>query len=152
MIVRENDLVRKNDAGGLGRRYLQRVTKRRWALDVGLVAVIVVVSQLEIWAPHVLIRPTNLPGPQAAVSVAYLLAALALVVRARTWGYTWAARELRPENLGAGLLMCFLRRRAMVNQLPAERTLVRFEFTEPGARQFWLAEHQSFWLCSSAPR
>lgn len=59
------------------------MTKRRWALDAGLVAAIVVVSQLEIWAPHLLIRPSHVPGPHAAVSVAYLLAALALVVRTR---------------------------------------------------------------------
>lgn len=59
------------------------MTKRRWALDVGLGAAILVVTQLEIWAPHLLLRPTNAPGPHAAVSVAYLLAALALVLRTR---------------------------------------------------------------------
>jgi signal transduction histidine kinase len=71
------------------------VTKRRWALDVGLVAAIVVVSQLEIWAPHALIHPTHLTGPRAAVSAAYLLAALALVLRTR-----WP--------LGAVALMCLV--------------------------------------------
>lgn len=46
-------------------------------------AAIVVVTQLEIWAPRLLLRPTNVPGPHAAVSIAYLLAALALVLRTR---------------------------------------------------------------------
>ncbi|HEY5060109.1 MAG TPA: hypothetical protein VII52_01175, partial [Gemmatimonadaceae bacterium] len=41
------------------------------------------VTQLEIWAPHALLKPTTMPGPRAAVSAAYLLATLALVVRAR---------------------------------------------------------------------
>jgi hypothetical protein len=30
------------------------------------------------------------------------------------WGYQWAAEQLRPDNLDAGLLMWFLRRRVQV--------------------------------------
>jgi signal transduction histidine kinase len=42
-----------------------------------------VVTQLEIWAPGALINPTHMTGPTAAVSVAYLLATVALVFRTR---------------------------------------------------------------------
>jgi hypothetical protein len=73
------------------------------------------------------------------------------VVVALGWGYKWAAHELRPENLDAGLLMWFLRRRVTVDQLPAERTVVRFDFSEAGARSFWLGEHQSFWVLLERP-
>jgi DNA-binding HxlR family transcriptional regulator len=74
-----------------------------------------------------------------------------VVVALGTWGYKWAARDLRPENLDAGLLMWFLRRRVTVDQLPSERTVVRFDFSEAGARSFWLGEHQSFWLVLERP-
>ena len=33
------------------------------------------------------------------------------------WGYEWAAEQLRPDNLDAGLLMWFLRRRVQVDRL-----------------------------------
>jgi signal transduction histidine kinase len=59
------------------------VTTRKWALDAGLAAAIAVVTQLEIWAPHALLRPTHMTGPRVAVSVFYLVAALTLVLRAR---------------------------------------------------------------------
>lgn len=59
------------------------MAKRRWALDAALVAALLVVTQLEIWAPGLLIKPTNVPGPRAAVSAAYALAAVALVLRSR---------------------------------------------------------------------
>jgi signal transduction histidine kinase len=59
------------------------MTMRRWAVDVGLGAVVAVVVQLEIWAPQALITPTHMTGPRAAVSAAYLLATLALVLRTR---------------------------------------------------------------------
>ena len=45
------------------------------------------------------------------------------------WGYQWAAEQLRPDNLDAGLLMWFLRRRVKVDRLPAGRVTVQFEFT-----------------------
>lgn len=40
------------------------------------------------------------------------------------WGYQWAAEQLRPDNLDAGLLMWFLRRRVQVDRLPSERVTV----------------------------
>jgi len=75
----------------------------------------------------------------------------AVVVALGTWGYKWTARELRAENLDAGLLMWFLRRRVVTDELPAERTVVRFDFRESGTRSFWLQEQQSFWFVIERP-
>jgi signal transduction histidine kinase len=52
-------------------------------LDAALAAAIAVVSQLEIWSPNALLRPTHMTGPRAAVSAVYLVAALTLAVRVR---------------------------------------------------------------------
>jgi DNA-binding HxlR family transcriptional regulator len=58
------------------------------------------------------------------------------------WGYEWAAEQLRPDNLDAGLLMWFLRRRILVDRLPAERVTVQFEFRGAERRRFWLVLHR----------
>jgi DNA-binding HxlR family transcriptional regulator len=58
------------------------------------------------------------------------------------WGYQWAAGQLRPDNLDAGLLMWFLRRRVRVDRLPAERVTVQFEFSDADKRFFWLVLHR----------
>jgi DNA-binding HxlR family transcriptional regulator len=58
------------------------------------------------------------------------------------WGYEWAAEQLRPDNLDAGLLMWFLRRRVRVERLPAERVTVQFEFRDGDKRCFWLVLHR----------
>jgi DNA-binding HxlR family transcriptional regulator len=68
-----------------------------------------------------------------------------------TWGYKWAATELRPDNLDAGLLMWFLRRRVRVENLPEPRVVTRFDFRAQGARSFWLEGQQSFWLILERP-
>jgi DNA-binding HxlR family transcriptional regulator len=58
------------------------------------------------------------------------------------WGYEWAAEQLRPDNLDAGLLMWFLRRRVRVDRLPDERVTVQFEFRGADKRHFWLVLHR----------
>jgi DNA-binding HxlR family transcriptional regulator len=67
------------------------------------------------------------------------------------WGYTWAARDLRPESLDAGLLMWFLRRRVRVDSLPDEKVVVSFQFRGQGPRPAWLDEDQRFWLVLDKP-
>jgi hypothetical protein len=47
-----------------------------------------------------------------------------------SWGYTWAATQLREDHLDPGLLMWFLRR-LRAEQIPDQRTVVRFEFHTP---------------------
>jgi DNA-binding HxlR family transcriptional regulator len=68
-----------------------------------------------------------------------------------TWGYKWAARDLQPDNLDAGLLMWFLRRRVNVESLPEPRVVTRFDFHAQGAQSFWLEGQQSFWLILERP-
>ncbi len=58
------------------------------------------------------------------------------------WGYQWAAEQLRPDNLDAGLLMWFLRRRVQTDRLPAGRVTVQFEFRDADKRFFWLMLHR----------
>jgi len=58
------------------------------------------------------------------------------------WGYQWAAEQLQPDNLDAGLLMWFLRRRVKVDRLPAARVTVQFEFRGADKRCFWLVLHR----------
>jgi DNA-binding HxlR family transcriptional regulator len=74
-----------------------------------------------------------------------------VVLALGAWGYKWSARELRPENLDAGLLIWFLRRRVKVAHVPAERTVVRFDFRGAGPQASWLEERQSFWLVLDRP-
>jgi DNA-binding HxlR family transcriptional regulator len=58
------------------------------------------------------------------------------------WGYQWAAEQLRPDNLDAGLLMWFLRRRIRADRLPDGRVAVQFEFRDADKRFFWLVLHR----------
>jgi DNA-binding HxlR family transcriptional regulator len=74
-----------------------------------------------------------------------------VVLALGTWGYKWAASELRPDNVDAGLLMWFLRRRVKVENLPEPRVVTRFDFHAQGARSFWLDGEQSFWLILERP-
>jgi DNA-binding HxlR family transcriptional regulator len=74
-----------------------------------------------------------------------------VVIALGNWGYKWAASELRPDNLDAGLLMWFLRRRVRVENLPGPRVVTRFDFRAEGERSFWLEGQQSFWLILERP-
>ena len=58
------------------------------------------------------------------------------------WGQRWTTR-VDPQNLDAELLMWNVRRRLAIDRLPAERTIVRFDFSGlppkyRRARVFWL--------------
>jgi DNA-binding HxlR family transcriptional regulator len=74
-----------------------------------------------------------------------------VVVALGSWGYKWTAQELRPENIDAGLLMWFLRRRVRTEHLPDERAVIRFEFRGQGSHSAWLDDEQSFWLVLDKP-
>jgi hypothetical protein len=58
------------------------------------------------------------------------------------WAYQWASEQLRPDNLDAGLLMWFLRRRIRVYRLPDQRVTVQFDFRDADKRCFWLVLHR----------
>jgi DNA-binding HxlR family transcriptional regulator len=74
-----------------------------------------------------------------------------VVLALGTWGYKWTAQELRADNLDAGLLMWFLRRRVRTEHLPDEKVVVRFEFRGQAERSAWLEEEQAFWLVLEKP-
>ncbi|HEX6140914.1 MAG TPA: helix-turn-helix domain-containing protein [Candidatus Limnocylindria bacterium] len=67
------------------------------------------------------------------------------------WGYRWAARKLRPENLDARLLMWFLRRSIKVDRLPAHRVVTRFDFHAPDLSPGRSKHPESFWLVLDRP-
>lgn len=65
-----------------------------------------------------------------------------VIERLGAWGQRWTVR-VDPDNLDAGFLMWNLRRRIDLDQLPAGRVVVRFDFTgvparHRGPRTFWL--------------
>ena len=63
------------------------------------------------------------------------------------WGYQWAAEQLRPDNLDAGLLMWFLRRRVQVDRLPAEQVTTDVRtFTQVFLGQVSIANAFGGWI------
>jgi DNA-binding HxlR family transcriptional regulator len=54
------------------------------------------------------------------------------------WGAKWAFDEPTPEELDPVLLMWWMRSRVNVDQLPAERVVVQFDFHGAETAQFWL--------------
>lgn len=55
------------------------------------------------------------------------------------WAYRFAATDLRAEHLDASLLMWFIRRRLRTENVPTQRTVVRFQFRpRGGSPMFWL--------------
>jgi protein-S-isoprenylcysteine O-methyltransferase Ste14 len=63
------------------------------AADAALAAVVVLVGQLEVWAPSVM-HPGNLAGPRWIIAAGYLAVGVLVAVR-RVW--------LRRRHAGAGL-------------------------------------------------
>jgi hypothetical protein len=59
------------------------------------------------------------------------------------WGQRWARRRVAPEDLDAGLLMWDVRRRLRMDQLPARKVVVRFEFRSVPRGQ---ASRRVWWL------
>jgi DNA-binding HxlR family transcriptional regulator len=64
-----------------------------------------------------------------------------IVDRLGEWGQRWASWQFAPENLEVSLLMWAMRQRIAVDQLPAHRVVVRFEYHGVPAR--W--RHQRTW-------
>jgi DNA-binding HxlR family transcriptional regulator len=51
-----------------------------------------------------------------------------VIERLGEWGQRWARKEVRAEDLDAGLLMWDIRRRMNTDRLPERRVVVRFDF------------------------
>ena len=79
-----------------------------------------------------------------------------IVVRLGEWGQRWTARFER-QRLDPGLLLWDMRRRIAVERLPAQRTVVRFDFRGVPAilrrpKTYWLVmEPPDVGLCYSDP-
>lgn len=63
-----------------------------------------------------------------------------LILQLGFWGKQWLQRGVSREELDAGLLMWDMQRRVLRDQLPPQRVVVYFHFTDAPA------EHQHFWL------
>ena len=74
-------ILRKEDAPRLERRYVASVTRRRWAFDAALAAVVLALGQLEAWAG---INATHRQGPHWAEALVYAVTSLLLIVRRRS--------------------------------------------------------------------
>lgn len=70
-----------------------------------------------------------------------------IVVRLGEWGQRWTARVVR-RNLDAGLLVWDMRRRIAVERLPAERTVVRFDFRGVPATH---RRPKTYWMVMTRP-
>ncbi|MDX1604798.1 MAG: helix-turn-helix domain-containing protein [Candidatus Competibacterales bacterium] len=62
-----------------------------------------------------------------------------------TWGKRWVRREIRSEELDAGLLMWDIHRRLRLDRVPEGRTVLRFELTDRPSKQrfYWLVIEQN---------
>lgn len=77
-----------------------------------------------------------------------------VILQLGVWGKRWVQREVRRDELDAGLLMWDLQRRLRRDRLPADRVVVYFRFTDaPADRQhFWLLlENGDVDLCLKDP-
>jgi DNA-binding HxlR family transcriptional regulator len=53
------------------------------------------------------------------------------------WGVTWSFTDPRPEELDPDLLIVWMARHVDRARLPADRTVIKFEFRNP-AKRYWL--------------
>ncbi|MGH3073114.1 MAG: winged helix-turn-helix transcriptional regulator [Gaiellaceae bacterium] len=53
------------------------------------------------------------------------------------WGATWSFTDPRPEELDPDLLIVWMARHVDREQLPADRTVLQFDFRDP-AKRFWM--------------
>lgn len=67
-------------------------------------------------------------------------ALMPVVMALGEWGKRWLRRQVRPDDLDAGLLMWDMRRRVPRERLPRRRVTLRFTFTDepPERRHYWL--------------
>jgi DNA-binding HxlR family transcriptional regulator len=83
------------------------------------------------------------PDRRNKQGVAYHLTAaghelMPLVMMLGNWGQRWARSELRRDDLDPGLLMWDMHRRLNTDNLPAQRTVLQFEFRDvPTRKRFW---------------
>ena len=67
------------------------------------------------------------------------------------WGVTWSFTDPRPEELEPDLLIVWMARHVDRGQLPAQRTVIQFEFRRPAKRYWMVLEPSDVSVCLQRP-
>jgi DNA-binding HxlR family transcriptional regulator len=67
------------------------------------------------------------------------------------WGVTWAFTDPRPEELDPDLLIVWMARHVDRDQLPADRTVIQFDFRDPARRYWMVLEPSDVSVCLQHP-
>jgi hypothetical protein len=67
------------------------------------------------------------------------------------WGVTWSFTDPRPEELDPDLLIVWMARHVDRHQLPADRTVVQFDFRDPAKRYWMVLEPSEVSVCLKHP-
>jgi DNA-binding HxlR family transcriptional regulator len=67
------------------------------------------------------------------------------------WGVTWSFTDPRPEELDPDLLIVWMARHVDHDELPADRTVVQFDFRKPAKRYWMVLEPSEVSVCLQHP-
>ena len=67
------------------------------------------------------------------------------------WGITWSFTDPRPEELDPDLLIVWMARHVDYDELPADRTVVQFDFRNPAKRYWMVLEPSEVSVCLQHP-
>jgi DNA-binding HxlR family transcriptional regulator len=67
------------------------------------------------------------------------------------WGVTWSFTDPRPEELDPDLLIVWMARHVDRDELPADRTVVQFNFRNPAKRYWMVLEPSEVSVCLQHP-
>src|SRR5262245_6919694 len=67
------------------------------------------------------------------------------------WGVTWSFTDPRPEELDPDLLIVWMARHVDHDELPADRTVVQFDFRNPAKRYWMVLEPSEVSVCLQHP-
>jgi DNA-binding HxlR family transcriptional regulator len=67
------------------------------------------------------------------------------------WGVTWSFTDPRPEELDPDLLIVWMARHVDHGELPEDRTVVQFNFRNPGKRYWMVLEPAEVSVCLQHP-
>jgi DNA-binding HxlR family transcriptional regulator len=67
------------------------------------------------------------------------------------WGVTWSFTDPRPEELDPDLLIVWMARHVDRDELPADRTVVQFDFRNPAKRYWMVLEPSEVSVCLQHP-
>ena len=67
------------------------------------------------------------------------------------WGVTWSFTDPRPEELDPDLLIVWMARHVDHDELPADRTVVQFDFRNPAKRYWMVLERSEVSVCLQHP-